>query len=149
MGVAERVAERATESVQGTDDPKNTRGGNNTAVSLANNAGLPLLMAGLQMSTITWLQCLQNSGAFLPHPVCKTKRPIPIAQMGRTERKRYWGYDFGLEEEDDRQLEEAPEGVDILPLTRDIGVSPPPLLLSWQMGGDRSMMCTRQGHAAC
>jgi hypothetical protein len=74
--------------VQLTDNPKNTRGGNNTAVSLNNNAGLPLLMAALQQSDITWLECLQNSGAWLPHPVCKSKRPIPISKMGRAERKR-------------------------------------------------------------
>lgn len=115
-----RVSRQTLRSLQATDDPKNTRGGNNTAVSLGNNAALPLLMAGLQQSTITWLQCLQNSGEFLPHPVCKTKRPIPIARMGRSERKRFWGYDFGLEEAEE-ELEAAPEGVDILPLTRDIG----------------------------
>jgi hypothetical protein len=74
--------------MQLTDNPKNTRGGNNTAISLANNAGLPLLMAALQQSDITWLQCLQNSGAFLPHPVCKSKRPIPVERMGRAERRR-------------------------------------------------------------
>lgn len=110
--------------MQETDDPKNTRGGNNTAVSLGNNAALPLLMAGLQQSTITWLQCLQNSGAFLPHPVCKTKRPIPISRMGRSERKRFWGYDFGLEELEEEESEPPPEGVDTLPLTRDIGAAP-------------------------
>lgn len=78
--------------MQLTDNPKNTRGGNNTAVSLANNAGLPMLMAALQQSDITWLQCLQNSGAFLPHPVCKSKRPIPVERMGRAERRRYTHY---------------------------------------------------------
>lgn len=109
-------------ALQGTDDPKNTRGGNNTAVSLGNNAALPLLMAGLGQTTISWLQCLQNAGKFLPHPVCATKRPIPISRMGRSERRRFWGYDFGLDEEEE-EPPAAPEGVDILPLTRDIGSS--------------------------
>eukprot|EP00892_Ulva_mutabilis_P001909 jgi/Ulvmu1/11719/UM008_0130.1 len=39
---------------EATDDPKNTRGGNNTSVSLTDNATLPLLMAGLQQSTVSW-----------------------------------------------------------------------------------------------
>ena len=57
--------------VQLTDEPKNTRGANTTAVSLGNNYGMPLLWAALADKSATWLQCLQNSGAFLPHPVCK------------------------------------------------------------------------------
>jgi hypothetical protein len=108
--------------VQLTDKPKNTRGGNNTAISLGNNVALPLLMASLQQSSISWLQCLQNTGAFLPHPVCKSKRPIPIEKMGRSERRRFWGYDFGLEEADDDALSLLPDDAIMLWLTRDIGM---------------------------
>ena len=57
--------------MQLTDKPKNTRGANTTAISLGNNYGMPLLWAALGDKSASWLQCLQNSGAFLPHPVCK------------------------------------------------------------------------------
>ena len=67
--------------VQLTDKPKNTRGANTTAVSLGNNYGMPLLWAALADKSATWLQCLQNSGAFLPHPVCKCALTIYLSPL--------------------------------------------------------------------
>lgn len=55
--------------MQFKDNPKDSRGSNVTAVSLGNNIGLPLLMAGIQAKTNSWLECLQSTGALLPHQV--------------------------------------------------------------------------------
>jgi hypothetical protein len=111
-------------ALQLTDDPKNTRGANTTAVSLGNNYGMPLLFAMLGEKSVTWLQCLQNSGVFLPHPVCKHKRPVPIDKMGKPLREKFWGYEFAFKEDNvDKPtslLANAP-----LPLTRDFGAPLP------------------------
>jgi hypothetical protein len=55
--------------VQAEDNPIDTRGANTTAVSLTNNVGLPLLMAGMHYRTNSWLECLQDTGALLKRPV--------------------------------------------------------------------------------
>ena len=55
--------------MQPHDEPEDTRGSNVTAVSLRNNAALPLLMAGMSYRTASWLECLQDTGTLLRRPV--------------------------------------------------------------------------------
>lgn len=112
--------------MQLTDTPKNTRGANYTAVSFGNNYGVPLLMAMLGEKSGTWLQCLQNSGEFLPHTVCKHDRPVPVEKKGRERREKFWGYQFANPEV---TVAREPSLEKPLPLTRDTGARPCHVLL--------------------
>ena len=67
--------------LQPEDNVKDTRGSNATAVSLGNNAALPLLMAGVERRSSSWLECLQSTGALLPHPVRCNTPPALTSQL--------------------------------------------------------------------
>jgi hypothetical protein len=112
--------------VQAIDFPKNFRSVNMTSVSWSNNYGVPMLMAMLGEKSGTWLQCLQNSGEFLPHPVCKHKRPVSVQKKGKDRREKFWSYNFASKE---ASVKDGPLLVKPLPLTRDSGAqaSPSPL----------------------
>ena len=112
-----------------TDSPKNSRGANTTAISLGNNYGAPLLFGMLGEKSVSWLQCLQNTGEFLPHPVCKHKRPVSIDKKGRETRRQFWGYEYAFDE-DDVVINNATAVEDALPLTRDNGTPVPEFVLN-------------------
>lgn len=112
--------------MQFDDSPKNTRGGNSTAVSLGNNVAVPALFAGLLSKTNSWLECLQSNGALLKHPVCSRGRPQPLENNGELTRSRFWGSVFDTLDEDD---ETADSLLDAYPLTRNLGAAPP--LRAW------------------
>jgi hypothetical protein len=93
--------------VQKRDNPADTRSGNATAVSLGNNAALPLLMASLSQGSTPWLRCLQSAGVLRAHPVCGAKRPNPPPSADAGKRKTFWGSMF--------------DETVAYPLTRDVG----------------------------
>lgn len=104
--------------MQFDDSPKNTRGGNSTAVSLGNNVAVSTLFAGLLSKTNSWLECLQSNGALLEHPVCSRGRPSPLENNGELTRSAFWGRVFdNLDDDDDL----ADSLSDAFPLTRNLG----------------------------
>ena len=108
--------------VQFDDAPKNTRGGNVTAVSLGNNMALPLLMAGMEGRADSWLECLQSTGALLSHRVCRQKRPISDDEKGAKDRKRFHGRYFDTPAAEQAGAGEV--GRIKFPLTRSTGAPP-------------------------
>lgn len=104
--------------VQFDDSPKNTRGGNATAVSLGNNVAVSTLFAGLLSKTNSWLECLQSNGALLQHPVCSRGRPSPLENNGELTRSAFWGRVFDTRDDED---DFADSLADAYPLTRNLG----------------------------
>ena len=108
-------------ALQFTDKPQNTRGGNSTAVSLGNNAAMPVLFAGLLEKTNSWMECLLADGALLPHPVCDEPRPLPATDDSQLQHRQFWGRIFETGSED-AELVAGADGT--YPLTRNLGVLP-------------------------
>jgi hypothetical protein len=87
-------------------------------VSLGNNMALPMLMAGMEGRGDDWLECLQSTGAFLKHRVCRRDRPISLEEKGAKDRKTFWGKKF----DDARALDATVDASTIkFPLTRTAG----------------------------
>lgn len=107
--------------LQFSDKPRDTRGSNETTVSLGNNAAMPVLFAGLLEKTNSWMECLLSDGALLEHPVCSVSRPQAASDDNQLQRRQFWG----------RIFDEATEDTDLVggakgayPLTRNLGPLP-------------------------